>query len=98
MSTATAPRGHESRLYHIGVRPGEVAPSILLVGDPHRARRVAENHFESHGGPIAEREFVTYTGSYRGRPMSVTPFSAYSSSGTFTARGNRTICPSGPFA
>jgi uridine phosphorylase len=71
MSTATAPRGHESRLYHIGVRPGEVAPSILLVGDPHRARRVAENHFESHGGPIAEREFVTYTGTYRGRPMSV---------------------------
>ena len=71
MSTATAPRGHESRLYHIGLRPGEVAPLILLVGDPTRAKRVAESHFETHGDPVAEREFVTYTGTYRGRPMSV---------------------------
>lgn len=71
MSTATAPRGHDSRLYHIGLRPGEVAPLILLVGDPARAQRVAETHFDSHGGPIAEREYVTYTGTYHGRPMSV---------------------------
>lgn len=73
MSPATAndPRGSEGRQYHIGLRPGEVAPSILLVGDPSRARRVAETHFESFGEPISEREFVTYTGSYRGRPMSV---------------------------
>jgi uridine phosphorylase len=70
-ANATAPRGHDSRLYHIGLRPGEVAPLILLVGDPSRAQRVAETYFESHGGPVAEREFVTYTGTYRGRPMSV---------------------------
>lgn len=70
-ATANAPRGKDSRQYHIGVRAGEVAPSILLVGDPNRARRVAELHFDSHGDPIAEREFVTYTGTYRGRPMSV---------------------------
>lgn len=70
-ATATAPRGDDSRLYHIGLRPGEVAPLILLVGDPSRAKRVAETHFESHGEPVAEREFLTYTGIYRGRPMSV---------------------------
>jgi uridine phosphorylase len=69
--TANAPHGSDSRQYHIGLRPGEVAPSILLVGDPSRAKRVAETYFESHGDPIAEREFVTYTGRYRGRPMSV---------------------------
>ncbi len=73
MSPATAndPHGSEGRQYHIGLRPGDVAPSILLVGDPSRARRVAETHFESFGEPFSEREFVTYTGRYRGRPMSV---------------------------
>jgi uridine phosphorylase len=71
MSTANDPRGAENRQYHIGLRPGEVAPSILLVGDPTRARRVVEAHFESYGEPVCEREFVTYTGVYRGRPMSV---------------------------
>ncbi|MFO7565512.1 MAG: nucleoside phosphorylase [Enhygromyxa sp.] len=70
-ATANAPRGSDSRQYHIGLRAGEVAPSILLVGDPSRARRVAEEHFDSHEAPVVEREFVTYTGVYRGRPMSV---------------------------
>ncbi|WP_146658547.1 nucleoside phosphorylase [Enhygromyxa salina] len=69
--TANAPRSADNRQYHIGVRPGEVAPSILLVGDPSRAKRVAEGFFESYGDPISEREYVTYTGRYRGRPMSV---------------------------
>jgi uridine phosphorylase len=71
MSTANDPRGAENRQYHIGLRPGEVAPSILLVGDPTRARRVVEAHFESYGEPVCEREFVTYTGVCRGRPTSV---------------------------
>ncbi|PRQ04877.1 nucleoside phosphorylase [Enhygromyxa salina] len=69
--TANAPRSADDRQYHIGVRPGEVAPSILLVGDPSRAKRVAEAFFESYADPISEREYVTYTGRYRGRPMSV---------------------------
>ena len=69
--SANDPHGADARQYHIGLRPGEVAPSILLVGDPNRARRVAQQHFDSHGEPICEREFVTYTGSYRGMPVSV---------------------------
>lgn len=69
--TANAPRSADNRQYHIGLRAGEVAPSILLVGDPARAKRVAEAFFESPGDPICEREFVTYTGRYRGRPMTV---------------------------
>lgn len=70
-STANAPRSADNRQYHIGVGAGEVAPSILLVGDPGRAKRVAEGFFESHGDPVCEREYVTYTGRYRGRPMTV---------------------------
>jgi uridine phosphorylase len=71
MSTGTHPRGSDGRRYHIGLRPGEVAPSILFVGDPSRARRVVEAHFDSWDEPVCEREYVTYTGVYQGRPMSV---------------------------
>jgi len=60
----------EGRQYHIGLAPGEVAPSIMLVGDPARASRVAgvmdEVNIERR-----HREYVTYTGVYQGRPLSV---------------------------
>ena len=69
--TANAPRGGDGRQYHIGLRPGELAPSILLVGDPRRAERVADNFLDEVGEPVVEREYVTYTGTYRGRPVSV---------------------------
>jgi len=57
------------RPYHIGVGPGEIAPSILLVGDPARAERcaarlTAPRHFKN-------REFTTFTGSFEGIPLSV---------------------------
>lgn len=60
----------EGRQYHIGLAPGEVAPNILLCGDPARARRVA-GFFEERGEPICSREYVTITGKYRGLPMTV---------------------------
>ncbi|EDM77594.1 uridine phosphorylase [Plesiocystis pacifica SIR-1] len=69
--SANDPQGADERQYHIGLRPGDVAPAILLVGDPKRAKRVAEGFFDDYGDPITEREFVTYTGTYRGMPMSV---------------------------
>jgi uridine phosphorylase len=69
--SANEPQDANARQYHIGLAPGEVAPSILMVGDPKRAKRVAEDFFESHEDPICEREYVTYTGRYRGLPVSV---------------------------
>ncbi len=58
------------RQYHIGVAPGEVASQILLCGDPKRAERVA-GLFESVRHEIRNREYVTLTGKYHGREMSV---------------------------
>jgi uridine phosphorylase len=59
--------GHQ---YHIGLAPGEVAEYIMLVGDPFRAAMVAEllDRIELER---RQREFVTYTGSYQGVPLSV---------------------------
>ena len=51
------------RLYHLGVTAGEVAPNIVLVGDPARAERVAA-HFACVDSEIRRREFVTLTGRF----------------------------------
>ena len=69
--SANAPPGADDRQYHIGLRPGQVAPAILLVGDPARARRVAERYFEDLEEPVSEREYLTFTGRYRGQRVSV---------------------------
>ncbi len=54
-----------ARQYHIGVGPGDVAPTILLCGDPARAEKVARR-LDGVRGPWRSREYVTYTGR-RGR-------------------------------
>lgn len=60
----------EDRQYHIGLAPGEVAPYILLCGDPARARRVA-TYFDLKNPEVTSREYVTITGKYKGLPITV---------------------------
>ena len=47
-------------MYHIATLPEEVAPYVLLPGDPHRVPKVEalwdEDHFDADN-----REHVTYT-------------------------------------
>lgn len=59
-----------AKQYHIGVGPGDVAPTILLCGDPARAARVARR-FDKTRGPWTNREYVTYTGTRKGVPLTV---------------------------
>lgn len=63
-------RTKEGRQYHIGCAPGDVAPIVLLCGDPARAHRVA-GYFTEVKKPITCREYVTITGNYRGIPTTV---------------------------
>ena len=58
------------RQYHIDCGPGDVAPRILLCGDPDRAEKVA-SHFSAIRRERRNREFVTITGTFKGRPLSV---------------------------
>ena len=60
----------EGRQYHVGLKPGDVAPRILMCGDPARARRVA-SYFDKAREPILCREFVTITGTYKKLPITV---------------------------
>lgn len=58
------------RQYHLGLGPGEVAPRLLLVGDPARARRFGER-FDSVRGEWSNREYVAITGQVGGKEITV---------------------------
>ncbi|NLJ79294.1 MAG: nucleoside phosphorylase [Tissierellia bacterium] len=57
--------------YHLKIGKGDIAPYILLPGDPGRVKKVAEYWDEAR--LVAEnREYITYTGTYKGAPISCT--------------------------
>ena len=56
---------------HIRAEPGDFADSILLPGDPRRAKYIAENFFEDARLVTEERGMLGYTGTYEGNPVSV---------------------------
>lgn len=57
--------------YHIRCRPGDVGRYVLLPGDPARVERIAQ-HLENPVKVACNREYLTYTGSYRGIRVSAT--------------------------
>jgi purine-nucleoside phosphorylase len=56
---------------HIAAKPGEIAESILLPGDPLRARFIAENFLENPKQYTDIRNILGFTGTYKGKPLSV---------------------------
>jgi purine-nucleoside phosphorylase len=56
---------------HIHAQPGDVAPWVLLPGDPKRATFIAETFLESPRLYNDNRHLLGYTGGYRGVPVSV---------------------------
>ena len=57
--------------YHLGVSPGDVAPYVLLPGDPGRVTSIAAK-WDTARHIATNREYVTYTGEYRGTPITCT--------------------------
>lgn len=57
---------------HLRAEPGDYAPAVLVPGDPRRATYIAE-HFFDPGYRLVneERGALGYTGTFRGRPISV---------------------------
>src|SRR5581483_4680665 len=53
------------------VRPSEVSPHVIVVGDPERAKKVAE-YLDNARQIAAWREYYTYTGEYRGLRVTAT--------------------------
>ncbi len=56
---------------HVRGEPGDFAESVLLPGDPRRAKYIAENFFDDAKLVTEERGMLGYTGSYKGESVSV---------------------------
>ena len=56
---------------HIKASPQDFAPTVLMPGDPLRARFIAENYLENPRLVNNLRGVQGYTGSYRGKAVSV---------------------------
>jgi purine-nucleoside phosphorylase len=56
---------------HIGAEPGQIAPHVLMPGDPLRARWIAETFLEDATCYSEVRGMFGFTGTYRGTQVSV---------------------------
>ena len=61
------PRG---AIYHLDVRPEELADTIIVVGDPERVKKVSA-HFNKIEHKLQHREFITHTGYIGNKHISV---------------------------
>src|SRR5919107_4594773 len=65
------PKGVAMSPVHVRAEPGDFSESVLLPGDPLRAKYIAENFFEEARLVTEERGMFGYTGTYKGEPVSV---------------------------
>jgi len=56
---------------HIGAQPGQIAPTVLLPGDPLRAKWIAETFLEDATCYTEVRGMYGFTGTWNGKPVSV---------------------------
>jgi len=60
----------DGSIYHLRLRPEDLADRVILVGDPGRVPLVS-SFFDTIELKRSNREFVTHTGQYRGRRITV---------------------------
>lgn len=56
---------------HIGARPGDIAPTVLMPGDPYRARWAAQKFLENPVLVNEVRGMLAYTGTWRGNRVTI---------------------------
>ena len=60
----------DGSIFHLHVKPEQLADKIILVGDPGRVALVT-SHFETKECEVESREFKTITGTYKGKRITV---------------------------
>lgn len=56
---------------HIGADKGRIAPTVLMPGDPYRARWAAETFLDSPELVNETRGMLGYTGTWQGHPVTI---------------------------
>lgn len=69
--SAHRPQTQEGVQYHIGLKPGDIASTVLLPGDPARAKLISGLWDESEH-KASKRSYDTYTGVFKKIPLSTT--------------------------
>ena len=60
----------DGSIFHLHIKPGQLANKVILVGDPGRVVMV-KSFFDSIECENANREFVSATGSYKGKRITI---------------------------
>tara|TARA_B100000674_G_scaffold126562_1_gene97395 strand:- start:84 stop:944 length:861 start_codon:yes stop_codon:yes gene_type:complete len=60
----------EKKIYHLNLEKKQIADDIILVGDQDRVSQISK-YFNSIEYKVQHREFVTHTGTYKGKKISV---------------------------
>jgi uridine phosphorylase len=60
----------DGSIYHLNLRPEQLALTIITVGDPERVAEVSK-YFDTIEFKVGKREFHTHTGTYKGKRISV---------------------------
>ncbi len=60
----------DGSVFHLHLKPEQLADTVILVGDPGRVTMIAE-YLDSREFDIQSREFHTVTGTYKGKRMTV---------------------------
>ncbi len=56
---------------HIGAKAGEIAQTVIMAGDPLRAKFMAEKYLDCPVLINSVRGMLGFTGTYKGKPVSV---------------------------
>lgn len=59
----------DGEIYHLKLRPEHLADNVIVVGDQSRVAEISA-HFDKVEHRVQNREFVTHTGTYRGKRIS----------------------------
>ncbi len=60
----------DGSVFHLHLKPGQLADKVILVGDPGRVATVAA-HFDNKECEVENREFKSITGTYKGKRITV---------------------------
>lgn len=60
----------DGSVYHLHLRPEHIADDVIVVGDPGRVAAISK-HFDKIEAQIQSREFITHTGTFNGKRITV---------------------------